>query len=49
MFVQKHEKKDDVLYLRKFGKMADAFETVEDEFFNADLFESVYFDEFDNE
>ena len=48
-FVQKHEKKDDVLYLRKFGKMADAFEASEDEFFNADLFESVYFDEFDNE
>lgn len=47
-FLQSHEKKDDILYLKKIGKMTDAFVPALDEGFNEDLFESVYFDESEN-
>ena len=48
-YVNAREDADKICVLKKIGKMQDAFDATVDDSYNENFFESVYFDEFDNE
>ena len=48
-YIKERDDMDNVYSLKKIGKISDVFDSATDDAYNEDFFESVYFDEFDNE
>ena len=48
-YINGREDSDKICVLKKIGKIQDAFDATVDDSYNENFFESVYFDEFDNE